>query len=329
MSVTTSNTLLAESLEKPVLIADPDQDKKDLLLEELVEQGERGNAMAQFSLAKIFLSQGQTGKAMSYLTSAARQEDAQALYELAVIRYQGLQGTEASSEEGFKLMLKVAQCKGAKNTDLVSAAQFNIGRAYFQGFGVKQDPEEALKWWKICSNSDTESGVRAMNTLALFYSTPDYADKEKAFSWHVKAAENGHKDSMGTLGLLYMRGEGCLEDRELSLKWLKKSSDNGSIYGSGLLANYYYSTKMYSKAVEVAQSVCDDVAASRATKSQSVTSLISEGLATAHFIYAQCLFLGQGVTKDVDKAAIEYTKATQTNKVVTAQLHSKMMYGRL
>lgn len=47
------------------------------------------------------------------------------------------------------------------------------------GFGVKQDPEEALKWWKICSNSDTESGVRAMNTLALFYSTPDYADKEK------------------------------------------------------------------------------------------------------------------------------------------------------
>lgn len=96
MSVT-SNTLLAESLEKPVLIADPDQDKKDLLLEELVEQGERGNAMAQFSLAKIFLSQGETGKAISYLTSAARQEDAQALYELAVIRYQGIQGTEPSS----------------------------------------------------------------------------------------------------------------------------------------------------------------------------------------------------------------------------------------
>ena len=39
-----------------------------------------------------------------------------------------------------------------------------------------------------------------------------------------------------------------------------------------------------------------------------MTSLISEGLATAHFIYAQCLFLGQGATKDVDRAAIEYTK---------------------
>lgn len=56
------------------------------------------------------------------------------------------------------------------------------------------------------------------------------------------------------------------------------------------------------------KSVCDNIAASRATRSQSVTSLISEGLATAHFIFAQCLFLGQGVTKDVDKAAIEYTK---------------------
>lgn len=136
------------------------------------------------------------------------------------------------------------------------------------GFGIKQNTDEALKWWKQCSESESVSGIRAMNTLALFYSTPDYADKEKvkrfqttdddpfkmqAFSWHVKAAENGHRDSMGTLGLLYMRGEGCLEDRELSLKWLKKSSDSGSVYGSGLLANYYYSTKMYSKAVEVAK----------------------------------------------------------------------------
>lgn len=94
-----SNSLLAESLEKPALLEEcqDNDEKKDLLLEELVEQGERGNAIAQFSLAKIFLSQGETTKAMSYLKSAAKQEDAQALYELAVIRYQGLQGTEPSS----------------------------------------------------------------------------------------------------------------------------------------------------------------------------------------------------------------------------------------
>ena len=55
-------------------------------------------------------------------------------------------------------------------------------------------------------------------------------------------------------------------------------------------------------------SVCEDVAASRATRSQSVSSLVSEGLATAYFIYAQCLFLGQGVNKDVEKAKTEYTK---------------------
>ena len=47
------------------------------------------------------------------------------------------------------------------------------------GFGVKQNTDEALKWWKQCSESESVSGIRAMNTLALFYSTPDYADKEK------------------------------------------------------------------------------------------------------------------------------------------------------
>lgn len=84
----------------------------------------------------------------------------------------------------------------------------------------------------------------------------------------MKAAESGHMDSMGncydiltrsivvlagTLGLLYLKGQGCKEDKELSLKWLKKSAENGSIYGTGLLCNYYYSMKMYSKAVDVAR----------------------------------------------------------------------------
>ena len=58
---------------------------------------------------------------------------------------------------------------------------------------------------------------------------------------------------LGTLGLLYTKGEGCAVNKELSLKWLKKSADSGSIYGSGLLSHYYYTMKMYSKAVEIAK----------------------------------------------------------------------------
>ena len=55
------------------------------------------------------------------------------------------------------------------------------------------------------------------------------------------------------VGLLHLKGEGCVKSKEHSLKWLKKSAESGSIYGTGLLAYFYYSSKLYSKAIEIAQ----------------------------------------------------------------------------
>lgn len=83
--------LLSESLERPLLV-EAREDEDNVLMEELVEQGERGNTMAQFSLAKIYLNQNQREKAMTYLISAASKGDIQALYQLAVMKYEGIDG---------------------------------------------------------------------------------------------------------------------------------------------------------------------------------------------------------------------------------------------
>lgn len=51
-------------------------------------------------------------------------------------------------------------------------------------------------------------------------------------------------------------------------------------------------------------SVCDlsgDIE-SLATQSGSLPTLVSEGLANAYFVYGQCLYLGQGIARDVQKA---------------------------
>lgn len=50
------------------------------------------------------------------------------------------------------------------------------------GFGIQQNSEEAVQWWEHCSKTfpDSVPGLCAMNTLALYYSTPDCGiDKEK------------------------------------------------------------------------------------------------------------------------------------------------------
>ena len=49
------------------------------------------------------------------------------------------------------------------------------------GFGVKQDTNEAIKWWELCSQSKSLTAVRAMNTLALLYSSAENFDEEKVY----------------------------------------------------------------------------------------------------------------------------------------------------
>ena len=48
-------------------------------------------------------------------------------------------------EKGFKLMLELAKDTSKEGRHLVRAAQYNVGRAYFQGFGTLQSDREAEK----------------------------------------------------------------------------------------------------------------------------------------------------------------------------------------
>lgn len=47
---------------------------------------------------------------------------------------------------GFEYMLQVASSDAFRAKHLVRSAQFNVGRAYYQGFGVKRSEEQAEKY---------------------------------------------------------------------------------------------------------------------------------------------------------------------------------------
>ena len=48
-------------------------------------------------------------------------------------------------KKGFQLMLKVAESQSVFAAHLKHAAQYNIGRAYFEGYGTAQSNENAEK----------------------------------------------------------------------------------------------------------------------------------------------------------------------------------------
>lgn len=72
------------------------------------------------------------------------------------IIYQGIPPIELKTvtclclqEKGFELMKKIAETTDENAKHLVRAAQYNLARAYFQGYGVRQSDEEAERLEKL------------------------------------------------------------------------------------------------------------------------------------------------------------------------------------
>ena len=54
---------------------------------------------------------------------------------------------------------------------LIPSAQYNLGKAYYEGYGVVQSDEKAEFWWLLAAkDGDPDGSVKAQSTLGMFYS---------------------------------------------------------------------------------------------------------------------------------------------------------------
>ena len=87
-----------------------------------------------------------------------------------------------SQGKAVAFMKDVIESNMHNHEKLIHCAQYNIGRAYYEGFGVKQSDKEAEKWWLLSACNGEEGGcVKAQSILAMFYSRlrEDSFDLEK------------------------------------------------------------------------------------------------------------------------------------------------------
>ena len=61
-------------------------------------------------------------------------------------------------------------------------------------------------------------------------------DKQKAFYWFKKSAEQGYDDGQLALGILYLNGEGVQKDKKQAISWLKKSAEQYNPDAKAILA---------------------------------------------------------------------------------------------
>jgi len=140
------------------------------------------------------------------------------------------EGFAEMSENEFANMIKNI----VKHAEQGNAnAQNLVGEMYFLGKGVKQDYQEAAKWYRKAAE---QGDANAQYNLGFMYKNgqgvkQDYQEAakwyRKAAKWYRKAADQGRANAQYNLGLLYKKGQGVKQDYQEAAKWYRKAAEQG------------------------------------------------------------------------------------------------------
>lgn len=156
-------------------------------------------------------------KAMGLYKRAAAMGDEQAIKRIEQLTRPKSSG--GNPEVSFELAKS-----GAEKGD--PAMMFQLGTAYDDGRGTKQDKALAMEWFnKAAAAGNAEAMVRLGQAYTLGAGVE--ADLSKSLDWYKKAAEAGNPEGQYQTGLAYAQGLGTTKNIAEARNWLSKAKDNG------------------------------------------------------------------------------------------------------
>src|SRR5262249_23726164 len=131
----------------------------------------------------------------------------------------------AYDEKDYATALRESKVLGDQGN---AAAQVMMGRMYMMGQGVKQDRDEAIKWYKA---ADAQGNADAAFFLGALYLLPQ-TDIAEGVKWLRLSAEQGMQDAQYLLGKAYIQGGKELpRDPVQGAMWLRLAAkDNKKFY---------------------------------------------------------------------------------------------------
>ncbi|XP_056415990.1 LRP2-binding protein isoform X2 [Hyla sarda] len=301
----------------------------DIAEQYLKDRIQQGDKQAHFLLGQLCFEEGWYEDALLHFEKV-KDEDYQALYQAGVMYYDGL-GTQEDQRKGVEYMKKIISSSSHGAKHLKYAAAYNLGRACYEGCGMRHSDEEAERWWLIAAdNGNPKASVIAQSVLGKFYSRPPSKNLRKAFFWHSEACGNGSVESQGALGVMYLHGLGIQRNMHFALECLKEAAERGNVYAQGHLVAYYYNRTLYTKAAELAKKIVQyDNISLQVDAEDRLPAYTAKGIAMANFYLARCLHLGLGMKPDTSAAKQHYRKAFLMDADVTNDLQCDVIYGKV
>jgi hypothetical protein len=179
-----------------------------------------GNATAQFQLGRAyFRGEGMpfdNAKAIEWISQSAEKGNPDALTSLGFFYSQGVvfEKDEAKAIEWFR--------KGAAAGSVQS--QLNLGLMLRQAKTITCNNTESLDWLEKAASSGDSVAVRTYGQVLFLGDAHMLPDRNKAFPYILKAAEEGDPSSQNMIGVAYREGNGTEMNSEKAKEWFLKAA---------------------------------------------------------------------------------------------------------
>ena len=196
--------------------------------------------IAQYQLGMIYNKEKKYSKSFKYFELSGNQEYPDALMKIGIIYRDGL-GVKRNPKKTYESFEKAAKLGRGD-------AFFYLGVFCRDGFGTTKNNDRAIRYYKISASYGIEE---AMNNLGLYYAKNDQFELAKYYWGNTnnaktqynlgviycnegkylkakemfeKAAEQGHTDSLVSIGKLYLYGDGVEEDIDIALDYIIRAA---------------------------------------------------------------------------------------------------------
>lgn len=180
-----------------------------------------------------------------------------------------------------------------------ASAMALVAELYRDGLAVKQDQDEANRWYRLAADRGDAQAQYALG-LAYLEGRGVKADPKQARTWFEKAAAQNQPSALYNLAVMELQGE--IQDFRTAAELFRKSMDAGNVEAIYALALLY----------KDGSGVPQDLAKSVELMRQAA----DEKLVPAMVDYAIARFNGKGVEKNEEDAAKYFIKAASLNNPI-------------
>lgn len=277
--------------------------KKDPVkaIELLKTAAKQNHAGAAFNVGVISVNKCDYQSAKQYLLIAAENGHDTAKYELAKV-YWNL----SAYEEAIKWYVEAVKSGN-------EAAQKALGDIYRTGDNVTKNYEYALKYYSmvpICKDNAIQLLVGQLYQSGGFGIKKDYV---AAYSWLLKAAEQGNIEASFLVGKALDSGSGVAKNKKMALQWIEKAALEDHVRGL-TWAGY-----MYAHGEGTVDGTADYIKAVQYDK-----RAVALGNPTAKNNLAFLYYRGHGVEKDFSMAFSLFLEAANSGVLVSMNMVADM-----